>query len=97
MGAGKPEGSLDTISSSLVDAFYKDDDELKHRRRVTAIVGASYLLHLRATDPDRLTEAESRLLESLLSELGVPEGEALELLKEIEERGAESILQMLDE
>ncbi len=86
---------MDSISSSLVDSYYKDDDELKQKRRITAIVGASYLLHKKASDPARLSPKEEALLEELLAELGVPGEEALELLREIEEKGPGDLLERL--
>lgn len=86
---------MDTISSSLVDEFYKDDQELKKKRRITAIVGASYLLHLRASRPEALSPAEVKLLEQLLAELEVPAQLALELLKEMEEKGPSAVMKVL--
>jgi hypothetical protein len=88
---------VDSISSELVDDYYKDDPDLKRKRRVTAIVGASYLLHLRATEPDRMGEGEQRLLDKLLTELDVPADAAVELLKELEEHGTEDLLGLLEE
>jgi hypothetical protein len=88
---------VDSISSELVDDYYKDDPDLKRKRRVTAIVGASYLLHLRATEPDRMGEGEQRLLDKLLAELDVPSDAAVELLKELEEHGTEDLLGLLEE
>lgn len=86
---------MDSISSDLVESFYKDGDDLKAKRRLTAIVGASYLLHLRASEPERLSEQEHRLLESLLEELEVAPDQAYELLKELEERGPSEVLRSL--
>lgn len=88
---------MDSISSELVDDFYKEDPDLKRKRRVTAIVGASYLLHLRATEPERMGEGEQRLLDKLLSELDVPAEAAVELLKELEEHGPDDLLGLLEE
>lgn len=86
---------MDSISSELVDDFYKEDPDLKRKRRVTAIVGASYLLHLRATAPERMGEGERRLLDTLLAELDVPADAAVELLRELEEHGPEDLLDLL--
>ncbi len=90
-------GVLDTISSELVDDFYKDETDLKKKRRVTAIVGASYLLHLKASEPNRMSEGDSRLLDRLLVELDVPEEVALELIKELEENGSEDLIGMFSQ
>lgn len=84
---------MDTISSELVEDFYKDDPNLKRKRRLTAIVGASYLLSLRAHQPEQLSEPESNLLESLLAELEVSAEEAVELLREIEQKGSLDLLE----
>ena len=86
---------MDSISSELVDDFYKEDPDLKRKRRVTAIVGASYLLHLQASEPERMGEGEKRLLDTLLSELDVPAEAAVELLKELEEHGPDDLLGLL--
>lgn len=85
---------MDSISSTLVDSFYRDDDELKRKKRLTAIVGASYLLHVKASRPEALSAAEAELLESLLGELGIAEDEAVELLREIEEKGTQDLLEL---
>ena len=79
---------MDSISSDLVEEFYKDGKDLKARRRLTAIVGASYLLHLRSSSPEKMTESENNLLDSLLEELGVSPDKAIELFQEIEEKGS---------
>lgn len=88
---------MDTISSELVEDYYKDETDLKRKRRVTAIVGASYLLHLRTNEPDRMTESQVMLLDRLLEELEVPAEAAVELLRELEERGPEDLSQLLGE
>lgn len=87
---------MDSISSELVDDYYKDDPDLKRKRRVTAIVGASYLLHLRATEPERMGEGEERLLDKLLAELDVPAEVAVELLRELEAHGPDDLLGLLE-
>lgn len=89
-----PEGAtVDTISSELVEDFYKDDPNLKRKRRLTAIVGASYLLSLRAHQPEQLSDSEKGLLDSLLSELEVSAEEAVDLLREIEQKGSTDLLE----
>jgi phage I-like protein len=87
---------LDTISSELVEDFYKEDPNLKRKQRLTAIVGASYLLSLRAHQPQQLTESEGNLLDKLLSELGVSSEEAVELLQEIEQKGKLDLVEFFE-
>lgn len=74
---------MDDISSFILENFYENGRRLVDNRRVSAIVGACYLLNLKRCHPESFGERETRLLAELLEELGLGEQKALELLEEL--------------
>jgi hypothetical protein len=74
---------MDDISSFILENFYENGRRLVTDRRVSAIVGACYLLNLKKYHPEHFGERETHLLKELLEELGLGEQKALELLDEL--------------
>ncbi|MBI3890287.1 MAG: hypothetical protein HY303_02005 [Candidatus Wallbacteria bacterium] len=74
---------MDDISSFILENFYSDDRRLVQDKRVSAIVGACYLLNLKKFHPELFGDRDARMLARLLSELGLQEETASVLLEEI--------------
>lgn len=81
---------MDDISSFILENFYESGRRLVTNRRVSAIVGACYLLNLKKFHPEIFGERDAHLLKELLEELGLGEMKALELLEELN-RGWEDL------
>ncbi|MBI4865838.1 MAG: hypothetical protein HY816_02690 [Candidatus Wallbacteria bacterium] len=75
--------AMDDISSFILENFYKDDRRLVQNRRVSAIVGACYLLNLKKFHPELFGATDSEMLAKLLGELKLEEDKAAELIEEI--------------
>ncbi|MBI4871241.1 MAG: hypothetical protein HY814_06700 [Candidatus Riflebacteria bacterium] len=75
---------MDDISSFILENFYADDRNLVANRRISAIVGACYLLNLKRFHPEVFGERDAKLLDALLGELGLEESRASELLQELD-------------
>jgi hypothetical protein len=74
---------MDDISAFILENFYKDDRRLAKDRRVSAIVGACYLLNLKRFHPEVFGPREGELLQQMLGELELEEHQAAELLEEL--------------